>query len=142
MDATQNVNMGGGGEVAQTSAGLNSVDSTSLEAGISGGLPRAEENPDVRLPMLSITRLDQTTLDGLNVVSDEEVFDEARDDIGLLEPLAANGAEAAKSKEGEDKRKKSALETQMSRLEATNAPGKTDDGIVPAVRSRPPLWRS
>ena len=78
MDATQNVNLDEGGEGAQTSAGLNSVNSTGLESVNSGVLPRAEEIPDVRLPILSIERLDPTAIDSLNALSDGEVYEEAR----------------------------------------------------------------
>ena len=139
MDATQNVNLDEGGEGAQTSAGLNSVNSTGLEAGNSGVLPRAEENSEVRLPILSIERLDPTAIDSMNALSDGEVYEEARSEIEPPENLAANRAEAAKTKEAGDKqRKRSALETQLSRLESTNAPGKADERFVPAVRSRPP----
>ena len=139
MDATQNVNLDEGGESVQTSAGLNSANSASLEMVDSGGLLRAEENPVANMPTLSISRTDQVAIDGLNAMSDGEVYEEARDDIDLHENLAANHAEAAKTKEVVDKqRKKSALETQLSRLEATNAPGKADDRIVSAVRSRLP----
>ena len=139
MDATQNVNLDGGGEGAQTSAGLNNVNSTGLEAGNSGVLPRAEENSEVRLPILSIERLDPTAIDSMNALSDGEVYEEARSEIEPPENLAANRAEAAKTKEfGDKQRKKSALETQLSRLESSNAPGRTDNSIVPAVRSRPP----
>ena len=72
MDATQNVNLDGGGEGAQTSAGLNSVNSTGLEGWNSGFHPRAEENPDVRLPTLNIERLDPAMIEGLNALSDED----------------------------------------------------------------------
>ena len=138
MDATQSVNLDGGGEGAQTSAGLNSVNSTGLEAGNSGVLPRAEENSEIRLPTLNIERLDPAMIEGLNALSDEDVFEEARGEINLPEDLAANSAEAAKNKESDNIRKNSALDTQMKRLESTNAPGKTDSSIVPAVRRRPP----
>ena len=111
MDATQSVNVDGDGEGAQTSAGLNSVNCAGLETGNSGVPPRAEENPDVRLPTLNIERLDPAMIEGLNALSDEDVFEEARGEINLPEDLAANSAEAAKSKEGENKPKKSALDT-------------------------------
>ena len=106
MDATQNVNLDVGGEGAQTSAGLNGVNSTGSELGNSGVLPRAEENSEVRLPILSIERLDPTAIDSMNALSDGEVYEEARDDIDLHENLAANHAEAAKTKEVVDKQRK------------------------------------
>ena len=139
MDATQNVNLDEGGESIQASAGLNSGNSADVQTVDTGVLPRANENPVANMPTLSIARIDHVAIDGLNAMSDGEVYEEARDDIDLHENLAANHAEAAKTKEAVDKqRKKSALETQLSRLEATNAPGKADDRIVPSVRSRLP----
>ena len=136
MDATQNVNLDGGGEGAQTSAGLNSVNSTGLEGWNSGFHPRAEENPDVRLPTLNIERLDPAMIEGLNALSDEDVFEEARGEIYLPENLAANRAEAAKSKEGDNVRKNSALDTQMKRLGATNASGMAENIALPSTRRK------
>ena len=124
MDATQNVNLDEGGESVQTSAGLISGNSADVQTVDTGVLPRANENPAVSTPQLSITRIDQAAIDGLNAMSDGEVYEEARDDIELPENLAANRARTAKSKEGDTMRKNSALDTQMKRLGATNASGK------------------
>ena len=136
MDATQSVNVDGDGEGAQTSAGLNSVNCAGLETGNSGVPPRAEENPDVRLPTLNIERLDPAMIEGLNALSDEDVFEEARGEIYLPENLAANRAEAAKSKEGDNVRKNSALDTQMKRLGATNASGRAENIALPSTRRK------
>ena len=101
MDATRNVNLDESEEYAQTSAGLNSANSAGLQTVDSGGLPRAEGNPVVRMPQVSITRLDPAKTEGLNALSDEDVFEEARGEIYLPEDLAANRVQAANDKEGQ-----------------------------------------
>ena len=116
MDATQNVNLDGGGESVQTSAGLNSGNSAGVHSVDTGVLPRANENPEICTPQLSIERLDPARIEGLNALSDGEVYEEAREEMDLPEDLAANRAETAKDKEGANMRKNSALDTQMKRL--------------------------
>jgi hypothetical protein len=96
MDATQNVNLDGGGESIQTSAGLNSGNSAGVQTVDTGVLPRADENPEVRTPQLSITRLYPARIEGLNALSDEDVFEEARGEIYLPENLTASARFAVK----------------------------------------------
>ena len=136
MDATQNVNLDEGGESIQASAGLNSGNSADVQTVDTGVLPHANENPEIRAPQLSITRLDPARIEGLNALSDEDVFEEARGEIYLPEDLAANRADTAKSKEGDNKRKNSALDTQMKRLGATNASGPAEHIALPHTRQK------
>ena len=136
MDDTQNVNLEGGGEGVQTSAGLNSGNSAGVQTVDTGVLPRANENPEIRTPQLSIIRLDPARIESLNALSDEDVFEEARGEIYLPEDLAANRADTAKSKEGDNERKNSALDTQMKRLGATNASGPAEYIALPHTRQK------
>ena len=136
MEDTQNVDLDGGGESVKTSAGLNSVNSAGVQLVDTGVLPRANENPEIRTPQLSIMRLDPSSIEGLNALSDEDVFEEARGEIYQPEDLAANRADTAKSKEGDNKRKNSALDTQMKRLGATNASGPAEHIALPHTRQK------
>ena len=74
MDNIQNAVRNGGEENVQTSAGQDNANPAGLEIVNAGVPPRAARSSDVCLPQIKIARLNPATIEGVNALSDEEIF--------------------------------------------------------------------